>query len=1072
METNDELLEVLKEIKKTLSRKNNNNPYDDSVDSYTKSKNKLFNKSDIGKRKSIKELDQSRKKDLEKIKKIEEDIAEIRKNSKLTEEEKENKITALNRSKEHYTENVNEKNESIANSFTGIVNKISGMIVNIVQTAGTIIQSEIQKEVNDIQAKYDSANVTLEKNLQKLTNSINLGGSTLSTAFNTSAQILTGSIEQGASSAVDGMASTMIEAGKVERQKDLLEFQKLNKLEIFEKSKQVKNQAETNKQWEAGLKGLSSITTDIASLIPGVGTLAGAAAGAVTGIVNNIASTTMAISLAKNEAELKSLELQLDLQEKQKEAANKVIDTIYDNAEKMLKTAKGLVEPTVKAAKEYDTAFRKTAIDIGLAGGEISNYVRKQIKEGQNLVLDANKNIFLDWSNEQRAKFQQAYSDKTGYSVELTLDDQKMAGAMSQIWDENIVNDIASAMQLYNQSVEDSSDLMYEMYQLAAKTGLSQSKYSKDLTKNLKLAERYQFKGGVKSLMEMTAWAQKIRFNMDNLGSMLNKIQEGGLEGIIENTAKLQVLGGNFAMGADPLATLYEAYNSPEDLGKRYEGMTRGMGYFDENIGDVRFGAQDQMQLQSMAAVTGTSVEDLMNMRRATLKRGKLEGLLKNTNYTKDEKELIYSKALYDKDKNEWTVNGKGLNELQKSDFASLKDIDQGIFSAVAHIESMMAKTRGADNRNSNKNVSEHFELIEQNNQNLINEAIDFADKSSGKFDGLFSLYFKYQENALKNQNEATLDNISIIEKGIELMTELSTKKTIEEGFHSMDAGFKALLSKDSEMLRMYLNNQGIETKLDVDKLSDIEVNNYKENPRMRNGLSDEEKDKLYKRDTRDFWDKFLDFFTKTNSNNEKWKSDKNDTTYIQSQQYPKSNISLQSQMMDNMYTAMDFVSSTDNTPMFTTASKVTPIEDGSVQLVKSDPKDTAIFAKEGGPFDTLFNGIFAKINEISKVLPRAMEYPMPIDIHKHFNNEGLGNSKFTTNNNNIQINPVKIELNGKLELTSSNGQSVDIINELRTNPMLIRQLSQLLAESLNENIYGGKSIYNGGVVTSRFNKL
>lgn len=51
--------------------------------------------------------------------------------------------------------------------------------------------------------------------------------------------------------------------------------------------------------------------------------------------------------------------------------------------------------------------------------------------------------------------------------------------------------------------------------------------------------------------------------------------------------------------------------------------------------------------------------------------------------------------------------------------------------------------------------------------------------------------------------------------------------------------------------------------------------------------------------------------------------------------------------------------------PMSVAASKVTPIHDGSVSLAKSDPADSAIFAKTGGPFDKLFDGVFGKINEV-----------------------------------------------------------------------------------------------------------
>ena len=65
----------------------------------------------------------------------------------------------------------------------------------------------------------------------------------------------------------------------------------------------------------------------------------------------------------------------------------------------------------------------------------------------------------------------------------------------------------------------------------------------------------------------------------------------------------------------------------------------------------------------------------------------------------------------------------------------------------------------------------------------------------------------------------------------------------------------------------------------------------------------------------------------------------------------------------------MDGIANGNGQNMAVYASKVTPIHDGSVQLAKSDPQDSAIFAKTGGPFDTLFNGIFDKISLMYDVL-------------------------------------------------------------------------------------------------------
>ena len=67
-----------------------------------------------------------------------------------------------------------------------------------------------------------------------------------------------------------------------------------------------------------------------------------------------------------------------------------------------------------------------------------------------------------------------------------------------------------------------------------------------------------------------------------------------------------------------------------------------------------------------------------------------------------------------------------------------------------------------------------------------------------------------------------------------------------------------------------------------------------------------------------------------------------------------------------------------------------------------------------------------------------------------------------------IRIEPITLNIN----LDGVLGRSKDFMEELTNNPMLVRSLSQLISESINKNINGGKSTYNGGVATPRFNSV
>ena len=55
-----------------------------------------------------------------------------------------------------------------------------------------------------------------------------------------------------------------------------------------------------------------------------------------------------------------------------------------------------------------------------------------------------------------------------------------------------------------------------------------------------------------------------------------------------------------------------------------------------------------------------------------------------------------------------------------------------------------------------------------------------------------------------------------------------------------------------------------------------------------------------------------------------------------------------------------------------------------------------------------------------------------------------------------IQSDTINIQISGSLDL-SSGGQSVNIINELQNNPILLRALSRMLSEHLSNALNGGR---------------
>lgn len=695
---------------------------------------------------------------------------------------------------------------------------------------------------------------------------------------------------------------------------------------------------------------------------------------------------------------------------------------------------------------------------------------------------------------------QNAYGSTTGRSITANGTDLMKGALLGRFsGDLNLPAELANSTEIFNMGMSDTLEKVNKIALQANKIGLDGRKYMKDLAKNLQMAQKYTFRGGVEGLMKMAKWAQNVRFDMTQLPTILDRLLDGGLEGAITQGAQLQVLGGNFAMGADPLAMMYEAIDDPEALAKRYVGMLKGMGTWNSKTGRVDFRGVPGLMIRQMAKITGLSVENLRNMASQDIKREKIAASTSlNSDLDEDQKSALINKAYY-KD-NKWMVNtidngemelsqvtSKNINKVQADTFEGT--IERSLGHIVSSLDLLTGATESGQLRLS-KEITEDGDLNKEYQARRESWQKDFNEN-----------FNTYKEKVLGNMSEVSKNFMkTIIEdvNGVEQIVTLEIGKVVEdlEGFRNdynttMQRIF-AYLKKNGfvdtkDMVRnpgqgertiaigtgekkgQYLNysvaqlaKDGIITGYNKD--GTYKIDNNKLVARFGRGYRVfnkwvSEADRTYNKNTNDYKSAYNNASAATN----------NRELHEAAAEVCRSNGHKAAAVMHEMAsygppTMPDGIVSALGNPMSVAASKVTPIHDGTVAT--TDPQDHAIFAKTGGPFDTLFNGIFAKINEISSVLPRSMEYIMPLE--RIFNE--ISHSKGTANNSKIQIEPLKIELNGKLELNNSNGQSVDIINEVKNNPILLRTLTQLISESINKTINGGKSTYTGGIVLPKFN--
>lgn len=738
------------------------------------------------------------------------------------------------------------------------------------------------------------------------------------------------------------------------------------------------------------------------------------------------------------------------------EIRNKVLEGVTEIKSSVIDTQADITKAYQKMAQEVEKwhiAFQDKAYDSGIGKGIT--------KKGQlNKYRSFTTESLVDLASKYGINADQLFAMQNGYTAEgrsklLNRKDLEKQASFSNIYmggDFNTTAEIANGTEIFNMGVSDTVDHMGEMAKQVNKMGLDGRKYMKDMVKYLKTAQKYDFKNGLKGMMNIAKWAQNVRFNMDSVPSMIDDIQKGGLEGIITKAAKLQVMGGRFAMGADPIAMAYEAYNDPAALMKRYNDMTKGMGTFNSKTGEVTFNGMEQDQMRLLAEYSGQSLEDIRKQATYNVKKSKVEGSIKDKDLTEDQRMSLINKAFYQD--GQWKVNDVTGHAINLSDVNSQNignvqadthegKMEQGMQEIVSftklfsgNTESNMAALSNAINQNGEAD-RELEERLRKAQEKFYNDFTDYKDKvftnikeASKAYEVFLNLFDNKDPNA---EIKTTLNNIA---------TTLGIFET------------ETIRHFNSVLTKMGLNEKGEIVNNKVKTSSNI---GNKPKPNLRpidekelkgatTTINDSRNSPTYEKSLKGYGNNFKKGFKLAGARF---------THGVQTESYgemangalqyiaqPLLNLlGMDSDNVDRFFNGektktdnnkskvKDGVMNNNGHPMFTHASRVTPINDGNVQLAKSDPKDTAIFAKTGGPFDTLFNDVFGRINDV-------------------YNSLQSGNK--------LQVEPLKVTIDGRLELNGG-GQTVDLIKQIQNNPLLARMISDILVQNISSKYYGGR---------------
>lgn len=828
------------------------------------------------------------------------------------------------------------------------------------------------------------------------------------------------------------------------------------------------------------------------AIVNGIGTVVGGVAGATAGGVgmgigaaagSQLGNVFYGYKQAQNDyyygLQEQGAKLALQSQQNSEAFINQTKTATTAIEEMSLEAQKQIKLSTVKTQEEIEKALanlaqtidKEFAVDENFANemGKSLGYFGAQLNKFEDGMFHAQVAVSkFGKKMEDMAKLQNEYVETTGRNVQLTTEDYMKSFGMGTFWGDDTIGQLNSGMDIFNHSVADSNEMFFEMHKSLLKMGLNGKKFGKDLVNNLKLAEKYNFKGGVKGLMEMSKWAQNVRFNTASLDGMLDKVNEGGLEGIVKQAAELQVLGGNFAMGSDPFAMAWEASNDAGAYAKRVNGMLAGLGVFNSQTGEGEVRGNNFFIAQQAAKSLGMSTDDVIKQIKQEVKANRIKGVV-GDKFNDEQLSMLTNKAKYVD--GQWKVNlGRkdangndvmtNINDVTSDDLKVLVD-DTGKSLEQLAIDSLsLQRKQQAAEEEMKSTLKDNYKLFYEQYETRVNNALKqfFNNKedwgttvynyaqTATKAAGALTNFFGNGDDIKGTANDAMKETNNKLE-GIETyVLKIAEKIGAEEGV----AGKKlASVGGDQNLLKVLNLATSYDGKTRYAKLKnamgDLKNMNSKwyTDPEVVSAMNTLRADprailKISKKDPTLRSAMFKLIYG--------WDDEGNTTNF----DYHKDDrvIAIGKKLGYDVNPNHYLSETTSGVTGLKTISEQSKhsgakgsqqrdygkAQDGLIyqngSLTRIDSNDQVLAAKNGGPIDKM----------LDMVQPRPMAY----NSHIMGNLAGWGNGSSQSNGNGqLEIKPLSININGNIQL---NGTNVDFTSQMQNDPHFKEALWKIIS--------------------------
>jgi hypothetical protein len=316
---------------------------------------------------------------------------------------------------------------------------------------------------------------------------------------------------------------------------------------------------------------------------------------------------------------------------------------------------------------DMDKKIRMSALSMGLLDTQTKTF-------RDNLFYASQNTLQFGVDIGELAEIQAKFSDELGRTVMLSQQGLVSMAAMAKatgLGAEGAAQ-LAGDFDRIGISAEGAADFIEKTMNDSSKMGLNASKVVKNIQQNMKMLNKYNFKGGVNGLKKMAESMTKLGLDMNTFAPMADKLFD--IEGAVDMSAQLQVLGGEWAKLADPFDLMYKARNDMEGLAKEMVDASAASARWSSTDHEYKISALEMHTLRKVAEQTGVSYEELA---ASAKKAAQFVGIRKQMRFgfDKDTKEFIENTAQFnDKGEAEITINGskKLVSQLTNMDKTAL----------------------------------------------------------------------------------------------------------------------------------------------------------------------------------------------------------------------------------------------------------------------------------------------------------------------------------------------------------------------------------------------------------------